>query len=465
MTTHKTVSRRQFLAGTAAVTVGAALATTPASAATVNNAALPRAPKSADPQKAAVTDLEVLTATPTSLTFAWATFDRPHTDHMLPGTRVASDAEVWLAPTAGGQKLKCVHRSKSNTGFHFITITGLKPDTEYRFSCRSFGREAKPGLWFTQVFNEPEVTGKVRTLARPKGRYIQTVAISNDLHIGKDGESVGKTHWASVMVSAMFAELKRRGITQVYANGDLCDHGTYEEAKELRRVCDKFGKYQENYFLIRGNHDAYDMEKPTSPDPFQKVFPKHKLQTMWVTYDKKLRVIGIDSSWPGTDSGRITESQFRHLEKELMRKPNEPTLVMAHHPVTDHAARTNAGLRPFILDKDDADRLQRLFQKAPGVFFMAAGHTHRAHRDAPDLPGGPEFAQFPCTSPFPGGFTLMDIYEGGYTVSFHRTATGQALQQTALNRYSASLGFYGEYTISRMRDRCFTVHRNMSALR
>ena len=465
MSTHKTVSRRQFITGTAVVTLGAALATTPASAATVNNAVLPRAPKPKNIQDTEVTDLEVLTATPTSLTFAWGTFAKPHTDHILPGDRVASDAEVWLAPTGGGHPLKCVHRSKSNTGFHFITITGLKPDTEYRFSCRSYGKEAKPGLWFTQVFNEPEVTGKVRTLARPKGRYIQTVAISNDLHIGKDGESAGKTHWTSVMVAAMLAEVKRRGITQIYANGDLCDHGKYEEAKELRRLCDSFGEYHHNYFLIRGNHDTYDMQNPTSRDPFQRVFPKHKLQTMWVAHDKKLRVIGIDSSWPGTDGGRITEPQFRSLEKELMSAPNKPTLVMAHHPVTEHAARTNVGLRPFILNKRDADRLQKLFQKAPGVFFMAAGHTHRAHRDAADMPGGPQFAQFCCTSPFPGGFTLMDIYEGGYTVTFHRTATGQALQQTALNRYSASLGFYGEYTISRMRDRCFTVHRDMSALR
>ncbi|WQD13809.1 MAG: hypothetical protein U1U88_002196 [Lawsonella clevelandensis] len=37
----------------------------------------------------------------------------------------------------------------------------------------------------------------------------------------------------------------------------------------------------------------------------------------------------------------------------------------------------------------------------------------------------------------------MDIYEGGYTVTFHRAPTAQALQQVALNRYKEALGFYG----------------------
>ena len=459
------ISRRQFITGATAVAVGTTLATTPATAATVNNAVLPKAPRPKDVKNTLVTDLEVLSATTTSLTFSWGTFNQPHTDHLFPGDRVASDAEVWLTPVNSGKPLKCVHRSTSDTGFHFITVTGLKPDTEYRFSCRSFGRDATPGLWFPQVFNEPEVTGRVRTLARPRGRYLQTVAISNDLHIGKDGESVGKTHWSTIMVSCMLAELKRRGIKRVYANGDLCDHGAYEEAKELRRLCDQFGGYQKDYFLVRGNHDARGMDTPTGPDPIAKVFPRHKLQTMWVTHDKKLRIIGIDSSWPGTDGGRITDAQFKELEKVLLSDRNKPTLVMAHHPVTEHAARTNGGQRPFILNTEDAMWLQKLFQKAPGVFFMAAGHTHRAHRDAADLPGGPQFAQFCATSPYPGGFTLMDIYEGGYTVSFHRTAMGQALQQTALNRYKMGYGFYGEYTISRMRDRSFTVHRDMSQLR
>lgn len=266
------------------------------------------------------------------------------------------------------------------------------------------------------------------------------------------------------MVSTMLAEVKRRRIPHIFINGDLCDHGKIEEAKTLKRLLSAFGDYQKDYYLVRGNHDAYDMRFSRTFDPFQAVFPQHKLQTCWTMDYGKLRVLGIDSSQPGQDGGTITDKQFTEIERILMQDPQRPTLVLAHHPVTEDAASSTVGWRPFIMNKEDSLRLQRLFQKAPGVFFMAAGHTHRAHRDMADLPGGPQFAQFCASTPFPGGFTLMDFYEGGYTVTFHRAPTAQALQQVAYSRYQQALGYYGEYTISRMQDRCFTVKRDMSAL-
>ena len=468
-TTTSPITRRSFLTGSAALGLGVATSLTlpgpQASAATVNDALIPAAPKAAAGDSVTVTDLEVMTVTPTSITFSWSTFKEPHTDHVLPNERVASDGEVWLARSDVKQPLRCVHKSYSKSGFHYVTIRGLKPNTMYRFECRSFGKKAEPGLWFTNIFNEPEVTGILTTLAQPTGKYIQTVAIANDSHLGKSGDSINSTPWSEIMVSTMLAEVKRRGIPHIFINGDLCDHGKLEEAKDLKRILSAFGDYQKDYYMVRGNHDGFGMPTPTSFDPIQAVFPKHKLQTCWTMDYGKLRVLGIDSSWPMTNSGFITDKQLKDIERILMQDPQRPTLVMAHHPVTEDAARNTVGWRPFILDKDDSLRLQRIFQKAPGVFFMAAGHTHRAHRDAPDLPGGPQFAQFCASTPFPGGFTLMDIYEGGYTVTFHRAPTAQALQQVALSRYKQSLGYYGEYTISRMHDRCFTVKRDMSALR
>ena len=402
---NRTLTRRSFLAGSAAVGLGAATVLTGprASAATPVNTPLPAAPRATSGADATVTDLEVITATPTSLVFSWTTFKTPHTDHLYPNDRVASDGEVWLARADTKEPLRCVHRAYSKTGFHYVTIQGLKPNTRYRFECRSLGKKAEPGFWFTNIFHEPEVTGVVSTIAQPTGKYIQTVAIANDIHIGMEGAGITKQPWSEVMVTSMLSELRRRSISRIYVNGDLCDHGTVEEAKTLRRIMNTFGGYQKNYFLVRGNHDGYDMEGYDSDpsgtfDPFQAVFPKHKLQTTWSTLDKKLRVVGIDGSHPGQHNGELTEANYRSIEKILLSDPRRPTLVLSHFPVTEEAALTNAGQRPFIYNKKDSMRLQRLFQKAPGVFFMAAGHTHRAHRDAPDLPGGPQFAQF-CAAP------------------------------------------------------------------
>lgn len=393
MGTNTAFTRRQFLAGsTAALAAGTTLAASTARAlpAPRRGGKLPEETSTAQrsPHTIDVTDLEVVTATPNTLTFSWSTVQRPHTDHLFPGERVPSDAEVWLAPVNSRKPLTCVHRSTSDTGFHFMTISGLKPDTLYWFSCRSFGREASPGLWFTQVTGEPEVTKHVRTLARPRGRHIQTIAICNDIHIGMKSEIDGNRKWPSIMASEMLAELKRLRINRVYVNGDVCDNGTTEESLEMRRIFDAFGRDSQDYFFTRGNHDAYSMKSFNDPDPLLPVFPEHKLQHIWVTRDKKLRIIGLDSSWPGLGGGRIGDAQFDQLEAELQRDSHTPTLMMAHHPVTTHAAFSDIRMRDGIIAKDDSMRLQRLLHKAPGVFFMAAGHTHRAHRDARDLPVG-----------------------------------------------------------------------------
>lgn len=161
-TINSPITRRSFLTGSAALGIGVAsalaLSGPQASAATVNDAVLPNAPKAKSGDKVVVSDLEVMTATPTSITFSWSTFKEPHTDHVI-AERVASDCEVWLGRNNTKEPLRCVHKGYSTTGFHYVTVCGLKPNTEYRFECRSFGKKADPGFWFTQVFDEPEVTG------------------------------------------------------------------------------------------------------------------------------------------------------------------------------------------------------------------------------------------------------------------------------------------------------------------
>ena len=195
---NRDITRRSFLAGTAAMGVGAAAVLTGprASAASPVATPLPAAPAANTSRDVVVTDLEVITATPTSLVFSWTTFKNPHSTHLHPNDRVASDGEVWLAPADTREPLRCVHRSYSKTGFHYVTIQGLKPDTRYHFECRSLGKKAEAGLWFTNIFNEPEVTGIVSTIPQPTGRYIQTVAVANDIHLGMEGKGVTDCSWS-----------------------------------------------------------------------------------------------------------------------------------------------------------------------------------------------------------------------------------------------------------------------------
>ena len=73
-TINSPITRRSFLTGSAALGIGVAsalaLSGPQASAATVNDAVLPNAPKAKSGDKVVVSDLEVMTATPTSITFS-----------------------------------------------------------------------------------------------------------------------------------------------------------------------------------------------------------------------------------------------------------------------------------------------------------------------------------------------------------------------------------------------------------
>src|SRR5690625_5219662 len=103
-----------------------------------------------------VTDFEVVTVTDTSVTFSWACYDGPH----LPvgGLRpsVPSDSEVRLGPADASGPLPVVHRDDTPRPFHLVTITGLEPNREYRFECRSRGVVARPGLVATNQAWSPE---------------------------------------------------------------------------------------------------------------------------------------------------------------------------------------------------------------------------------------------------------------------------------------------------------------------
>lgn len=136
---------------------------------------------------------------------------------------------------------------------------------------------------------------------------------------------------------------------------------------------------------------------------------------------------------------------------------------MAHHPVTVEAAFTNVGTPAFTLNLDHSDRLQRMLAATPGAFLMAAGHTHRARRTAPDAARNVDFVEFGSAAGYPGGYTLVHLHTGGYQVNFHRTGSPEALRWSSRSRW-AMYGLNPEYTLGATEHRNYVVHRDLSGL-
>ena len=437
-----------------------------------------------------VTDLEVVTVTDTTATFSWASFRGPHPSYGTLAPTVPTTGEVLLAPAGTRAPLKLVKASPVARGYHLFTVTGLKPGTTYRFQCRSNGIAATPGLIATNQTWSPERRGTFTTLKKPAGKHIVTIAIINDVHIGEDRHGIlfadfptpitqvpGGKPFPELMLQGALAEIKARGITKVFGNGDTTSEARPKEVSRFIEIMNTFGKHGTDWFVTRGNHDRPHTPK-SDPNAGYGSFPvlpgtrDHRdpwgtalvpRQQMWSTHVGELRIIGIDSSHLDQSGGVIETGQFAQIERELASDPHRPTLMLAHHPVTQEAANTNLSGPIFTLNAAHSRRLQAAMAKAPGVFMMAAGHTHRVRRTKPDAAKKVDFVELGASAGYPGGYTLLHLYTGGYMVNFHRTSSPEALAWTARARW-AGYGFNPEYTLGTLGHRSYTVARDLRGL-
>jgi 3',5'-cyclic-AMP phosphodiesterase len=97
------------------------------------------------------------------------------------------------------------------------------------------------------------------------------------------------------------------------------------------------------------------------------------------------------------------------------------------------------------------------------VFLHHAGHTHRNLRTMSPVATGVDFLEVAATKEYPGGFTLLKVYEGGYTANFYKSSSALARQwsQTTSGEY---LGLYPAYTLGSVGDRNRVAARDFSRL-
>jgi hypothetical protein len=283
------------------------------------------------------------------------------------------------------------------------------------------------------------------------------------------------------MLEAMLADLRApdRGAERLLIAGDLTSNGLSAEATRARQLLDGWGTLESDYFVTRGNHDrsragaswsTCTVVRDASPehhDCWGDVFP-YPLQTIQSYEAGGLRIIGLDTTTLDAPGGTMSASQLGDLEDELRRDPDRPTLVFGHHPVTYESAVTAGAGPAFNLDRPSAVALQRLYARAPGVFFHHSGHTHRNKRtflvdDAQNPIESIEFLEVGAAKEYPGGYTLLRMHTGGYMVSYYKNRASLALtwaQRTRRQYYS----LYPHYMLGTIADRNHTVTRDLSGL-
>jgi predicted phosphodiesterase len=287
-----------------------------------------------------------------------------------------------------------------------------------------------------------------RTLPRPPGERLATVATVNDAHFGETVCGVmagvdlgppiraepGEAAYPETMNRAAAAEIAALRPDAVVAKGDLTSTGTAEQfAAFLDCYRTAFG---ERLHWVRGNHDVLEEGVVDTTAPGQVGLPGVILAL-------------LDTAVPGWAGGAVGDAQLEWLD-DLAAGADRPVLVFGHHPLAD------GGGDSFGLTPDDSARLVALVARRPAVAGYFAGHTHRNRVRRMPATGGVPWVEVSATKDFPGGWAEYRVFEGGILQVFHRTSHPDALAWSDRTRAMFG-GLYPAYSFGTVEDRCFPV--------
>jgi 3',5'-cyclic-AMP phosphodiesterase len=317
-----------------------------------------------------------------------------------------------------------------HNGEEVIHYVGLDPDTDYEHE----------GIEF-------------RTLARPAGARLCTIATANDVHFGEvecgviEGTDIGpiltvepgEEPYPDTMNRAAVAEIAAIDPDAVVVKGDLTAEGTDAEYQQFLDCWG--GAFGDRLHHVRGNHDGYYGATFASDAPFSVDLPGVTLAV-------------LDTVIPASASGQVSESQLEWLD-ELGAAAEHPVLVFGHHHVWDPGSSTRSSTY-FGINPDDSERIIDVFARRPRLIGYFAGHTHRNRVRRFPATGGTPFVEVACVKDFPGSWAEYRVFEGGVLQIHRRISAPAALRWSERCRHLYA-GTYETYAFGALSERCFAI--------
>lgn len=307
---------------------------------------------------------------------------------------------------------------------------GLEPDTEYRFGSVAF-----------------------RTLPRPGGERLATVATANDVHFGEqvcgviEGADIGPVFrtdpgddpYPEVMNRAAVGEMLGARPDAVVVKGDLTAGGRQEEFDAFLAT---YGRLGDRLHWVKGNHDV-----ATGAAPVDDGAP-------YVVDVPGARLAVLDTSIPGRATGRVTAEQLEWLDTAAAES-DRPVLVFGHHqPWAPGSAKREPGY--FGINPDDSEALVAVVARRRSVVGYFAGHTHRSRVRRFAATGDVPWVEVACVKDYPGAWAEYRVFEGGILQVLRRISTPEALRWSERTKLMYA-GLYQEYAFGRLEDRCFAI--------
>ena len=185
------------------------------------------------------------------------------------------------------------------------------------------------------------------------------IAHLSDLHVG------AINHMEKTLLDAI-NHINELNPDLVVVTGDLTENGYYLEFLKAREYLDLI---ENPLMVVPGNHDARHVGNET----FEEIFHDRRSTLSNDTGD--LTVIGLDSSEPDLDYGKVGRSQQIWMEKELKKAQNnnQYKIIALHHHIIPVP---KTGRERNVLT-DAGDILYSLTDKS--VEMVISGHKHVPH--------------------------------------------------------------------------------------
>jgi len=179
------------------------------------------------------------------------------------------------------------------------------------------------------------------------------IAHISDLHCGS------RYHIPS-LATRVVDEVNALAPDIVVVTGDLTDMGYRAEFKQAHRVLERIACVRR--VVLIGNHDARNV----GDVHFEELFGARHTELEY----SGMRLIGLDSSEPDLDTGRIGRDTHRVLTSRFELDPDEFKVVAMHH----HLVPVPGTGRERNIVNDAGDMLRVLADA--GVDLVLCGHKH-----------------------------------------------------------------------------------------
>lgn len=349
----------------------------------------------APPSPITLTNVELVTVSEDYAAITWV-------------TNLQSDTTVEWGTT---EQLGEESTVAESVNYHMGKIEGLSQGTKYYYRVGSGGAQSD--------------ISSFTTLTDPGGDLEIEFAVVSDSHYDVDGTNSanGNMNEDSIrLLSSTVSELNDIDTLDfIITLGDL----TNGAESDYSGLVDTMEDLYVPWYPLLGNWEKDDANWETYYSTYMK-----RTETYYSIDYGSFHIVILDSAVEGQINGNLNEDQLTWLESDLDNNLGIPTLIFMHHM----ADRTDD---IFGIESTAQSSLVSILSTRPQVLSVYSGHIHQ---NIKSIVGGVPNIAVASTVQYPIGYSIIRLYEEGYTQAFYKVQSELETSEESRLRIKSSSG-------------------------